>query len=340
MSQELVEPIKYSFLDNNRDYTALIRDNLDKCLTETSLGHGNFRRGKVRDSYELDNRLILITTDRQSAFDRVLASIPLKGQVLNLTSAWWFENTSQIVKNHVVDIPHPNVTVAEKCQVFPIEFVMRGYITGTTSTALWTHYNNGSRNYCGNPLPDGLLKNQPLDTNIITPTTKAEDHDRPISPAEIVSEGWMSADDWQAASAIAQELFAFGQKTAKENGLILVDTKYEIGQDDQGNIVLVDEIHTPDSSRYWIASSYEDRFNSGVEPENIDKEFLRLWFVDNCDPYNDAELPPAPEELRVELSRRYIMLYEMITGQPFPFVDDPQPAEQSIRESLSAYLGS
>ena len=196
----------------------------------------------------------------------------------------------------MIDVPDPNVTLAKKCNVFPIEFVVRGYITGSTSTALWTVYNNGDREYCGNVLPEGLIKNQKLDTNMLTPTTKEEHHDRPITPDEIVNEEWMTQENWDYCSQKALELFSFGQKKAADNGMILVDTKYEMGSDEEGNIVLIDEIHTPDSSRYWIAESYDKRMAMGDEPQNIDKEFLRLWFVDNCDPYNDEILPDAPEE--------------------------------------------
>ncbi|MEE8341673.1 MAG: phosphoribosylaminoimidazolesuccinocarboxamide synthase, partial [Candidatus Neomarinimicrobiota bacterium] len=248
------------------------------------------------------------------------------------------EETKHLVKNHVVDLPDANVIVAEKCEVFPIEFVVRGYITGSTSTSLWTVYKNGSRNYCGNNLPEGLVKNQCLDAAMLTPTTKETEHDRPITPEEIISEGWMTKTDWEAASEIALQLFAFGQKRALENGLILVDTKYELGRDSTGNIVLVDEIHTPDSSRYWIAETYNDHFNSGQEPQNIDKEFLRLWFVDNCDPYNDEVLPAAPEDLIVELSQRYIFLYETITGNRFKFPMKNLPSNKRLLANLKDYL--
>ena len=287
-------------------YKDRIKAELNNTLTETNLESGNKRTGKVRDQYDLGDKIILITTDRQSAFDRVLASIPFKGQVLNLTSAWWFEKTKEIIANQVINIPDPNLTLAKKCDVFPIEFVVRGYITGSTSTSLWTVYNNGDREYCGNFLPEGLAKNQKLDKNMLTPTTKEVDHDRPIAPNEIVSEGWMTQEDWNYCSKKALELFEFGQKKAAENGMILVDTKYEMGKDEDGNIVLIDEIHTPDSSRYWIAETYHERMAAKQEPQNIDKEFLRLWFVDNCDPYNDETLPEAPEELIVELSSRSV----------------------------------
>jgi len=320
------------------DYREKISKELNNCITETDLPIGKKYRGKVRDVYDIGDKLLLITSDRQSAFDRILAAIPFKGQVLNLTSAWWFEQTKHIIKNHVLDMPDENVIVAEKCEVFPIEFVVRGYITGTTSTSLWTVYNNGSRNYCGIDLPEGLVKNQRLNMPLLTPTTKEKEHDRPISPDEIVSEGWMSKEDWEIASKIALQLFTFGQKMALENGLILVDTKYELGKDNNGNIVLVDEIHTPDSSRYWIADTYDDRFNNGKEPQNVDKEFLRLWFVDNCDPYNDEILPAAPEELVVELSQRYIFLYETITGNRFKFPLKNLPAHKQLISNLKEYL--
>ncbi len=320
------------------DYREQISKELNNCITETDLPVGNKYRGKVRDMYDIGDKLILITTDRQSAFDRILAAIPFKGQVLNLTSHWWFDQTKHIVKNHVLALPDENVIVAEKCEVFPIEFVVRGYITGSTSTSLWTVYKDGSRNYCGISLPEGLVKNQRLEQPMLTPTTKEKEHDRPISPEEIVSEGWMSKDDWEAASKIALQLFSFGQKKTLEHGLILVDTKYELGKDSQGNIVLVDEIHTPDSSRYWIADTYENRLNNQKEPQNIDKEFLRLWFVDNCDPYNDKVLPQAPEELIVELSQRYIFLYETITGNRFKFPMKILSAHKRLISNLREYL--
>jgi phosphoribosylaminoimidazole-succinocarboxamide synthase len=321
-------------IESTKHYRDRIKAELKNTLTETLLKSGLKRKGKVRDQYELDDKIVLITTDRQSAFDRVLASIPFKGQVLNLTSAWWFEQTKHIINNQVIKIPDPNVTLAKKCEVFPIEFVVRGYITGSTSTSLWTVYKNGDREYCGNPLPEGLLKNEKLKQNMLTPTTKEEDHDRPIAPAEIVSEGWMTKKDWEYCSKKALELFSFGQKKAAENGLILVDTKYEMGKDSNGNIVLIDEIHTPDSSRYWVAESYTERLSNGQEPQNIDKEFLRLWFVDNCNPYDDKILPDAPDELVIELSSRYIYLYETITGGIFPFPDSGKSINERINNNL------
>lgn len=322
--------------DCGDDFSA-IQTALAHCLTETNFHFGKKYQGKVRDTYELDDKLVLITTDRQSAFDRVLATVPYKGQVLNLTSAWWFEQTEHLVPNHVLTVPDPNVVIAKKCAVFPIEFVVRGYITGTTSTSLWTQYQQGVRNYCGIQFPEGLVKNQRLDAPVLTPTTKDKVNDKPISPAEIISEGWMSAADFAAASEYALALFEFGTQKAAERGLILVDTKYEFGVDAHGQITLIDEIHTPDSSRYWLAPSYAERFAQGLEPENIDKEFLRLWFVEHCDPYKDAVLPNAPEELIIKLSSRYIQLYEMITGQQFHFTQTLNVNER-ILQRVVGYL--
>ncbi len=313
--------------DNNSQITG---DNVN--FTPGSISPIPTRKvGKVRDRYDVKNVLALVTTDRQSGFDRMLAKVPYKGQVLNLTSADWFEQTKDIIPNHVLDVPHPNVSIVKKCTPFPIEFVVRSYMTGSTSTSIWKNYSNGVRNYCGYVLPDGMVKNQKLEKNILTPTTKEEEHDRPISAEEIIKEGWMTKEDFDVCGEAALKIFALGQSIAKERGLILVDTKYEFGKDADGNILLIDEVHTPDSSRYWLSSSYEDRMAKGMEPENIDKEFLRLWFAKQCDPYNDEVLPEAPKELVVELSRRYVSLYEMITGKEFEFTEG---AEGKIAESI------
>lgn len=325
------------FVMNTNDQEKIIAA-LPYCLTETSFNFGTKYKGKVRDTYDLGDKLILVTTDRQSAFDRLLASVPYKGQVLNLTSAWWFNNTESIVPNHLIAVPDPNVMIAKKCTVFPIEFVVRGYITGTTNTSLWTQYQKGNRSYCGISFPEGLKKNQKLDNPTLTPTTKETEHDRPISPEEIVSEGWMTQADWNEASDYALKLFKHGMQVAAQHGLILVDTKYEFGRDQEGRIVLVDEIHTPDSSRYWLSDSYEERFASGKEPDNIDKEFLRLWFVDHCDPYHDKILPQAPQDLIVTLASRYIQLYEMITHEQFIFDEQPGPIEQRIMRNIERWL--
>ena len=314
-----------------KDY---IEKNLNNCLDDTDfIGLPNRKKGKVRDTYDLGEKLVLITTDRQSAFDRILASIPFKGQVLNQVSAFWFEQTRDIIPNHVIEIPDPNVTVAKKCSILPIEFVVRGYLTGSTDTSAWTHYAKGIRNICGNILPDGMKKNQPFKNPILTPTTKSDLHDESISAREILDRNIMDKTTWEKCEEIAFNLFNRGVKIAAEHGLILVDTKYELGMDKAGNITLVDEIHTPDSSRYWLKESYEQRLVNEKEPENIDKEFLRLWFRDHCDPYNDKVLPQAPAELVVELSSRYIKLYEMITGKQFA-IDGSMPIKDRLVQNL------
>jgi phosphoribosylaminoimidazole-succinocarboxamide synthase len=314
----------------------IIKQNINNCLTKTDFKNlGTKQTGKVRDIYDIGDKLILITTDRQSAFDRILASIPFKGQALNQVSQFWFENTKQIVKNSLIEVPDPNVSVMKKCEVFPVEVVVRGYITGVTDTSAWMAYNSGQRDFCGNILPEGLKKNQKFTEPIITPTTKAEDHDEKISSPEIIKRGLVSEENWNRISDIAIKLFNYGTEVAAKNGLILVDTKYEFGLDENNEILLIDEVHTPDSSRYWLAESYEEKFNAGKEPENIDKEFLRLWFKKNCNPYEDKELPSAPEELVVELSARYIQLYEMITGKDFVFPDSQKPILERIEENLN-----
>ncbi|KAK9821588.1 hypothetical protein WJX81_002114 [Elliptochloris bilobata] len=314
------------------DIDASIKASLHMCLTKTNLGLGKRTVGKARDTYEVGDKLVIVTTDRQSAFDRILAAIPFKGQVLNQTSAWWMRGTQHIAPNALLAVPDPNVSVMRRCQVFPVEFVVRGYLTGYTATSLWTHYSAGAREYCGNSFSDGMRKNDRLEANVVTPTTKAADHDKPIAPQDIVARGLMSQADWDQVSATALALFEHGQREAAQRGLLLVDTKYEFGVDADGRILLVDEIHTPDSSRYWLADSYAERHAAGQEPQSIDKEFLRLWFRANCDPYADAELPAAPEELVVELARRYVLLYETITGQRF----EPAPVGQERAQGMAA----
>lgn len=305
------------------------------CLTATDLPLPNATKytGKVRDTYDLTpgdpaGELLLVTTDRQSGFDRLLGAIPFKGQVLNRTSLFWFEQTKHLVPNHVLSSPHANALVARKCKVLPIEFVVRGFLTGSTDTSIWTKYAAGEREFGGTTLPEGMRKNQPLPTNLITPTTKEAAHDRPITPEAIVAEGWLTAEQWSFCSGAALKLFRFGQDAARSRGLILVDTKYEFGLDAEGQIRLIDEIHTPDSSRYWIADSYKARIAENREPDMIDKEFFRLWFRERCDPYKDATLPTPPPDLIAELASRYIQLFERITGETF--IPDPRPLDASI----------
>jgi phosphoribosylaminoimidazole-succinocarboxamide synthase len=291
--------------------------------------------GKVRDIYDLGDRLVLVTTDRHSSFDRIIAHVPWKGQVLNQVSAHWFEKTKDIVPNHVLAIPDPNVTIAKKCALVPVEAVVRGYLTGVTDTAIWTRYGKGERNFGGVALSDRMRKNQKLPRPIFDPTTKEAVHDRALSPEQMIDEGFVSKDMFERIRQTALALFARGEALAAQSGLILVDTKYEFGTDTNGDLVLIDEIHTPDSSRYWQLDSYNERFAAGEEPHYFDKEFLRLWFKEHSDPYADATLPEAPAELVQELSRRYIQMYEQITGSKFQYGETP--ALPRIERNLRSY---
>lgn len=329
-----------------RGYVAQIEAHIGLTITATDLSSlppsTKKHPGKVRDLYCCPDKVVMVATDRQSAFDRQLASIPYKGQVLNLTSLWWFNKTRHLVPNHVIASPHANITVGRKCTVFPIEFVMRGYLTGSTSTSIWTNYHKGVRDYCGHTLPEGLVRNQALPTGcLLTPTTKDDTHDELISAAEIVSSQRMTQQDFDVCAAYAHALFTFSQQVAAERGLILVDTKYEFGRDDAtGEILLIDELQTPDSSRYWVLDTYHARISASPpqEPENIDKEFLRRWYAERCDPYKDEVLPEAPAELVVELSRRYIMVYEILTGEVFDFGAPSGPA--SMEAAMQAHVAS
>ena len=296
---------------------------------------GAKKTGKVRDIYIQPDRLILVTTDRHSSFDRIIAHIPWKGQVLNQISAWWFEQTTDIIPNHVLAIPDPNVTVGKKCAMVPVEAVMRGYLTGVTDTAIWTRYLKGGRTFGGVTLPEGMKKNQKLSEPIFDPTTKEEGHDRTITPEQMIAEGLITKELFDEVRETATKLFLRGQEAAAQRGLILVDTTYEFGTDEKGNLVLIDEIHTPDSSRYWQIEGYDDAMAKGEQPKSFDKEFLRLWFKENCDPYKDATLPNAPPELVEELSRRYIQMYEQITGEKF--VPGGLPIIPRMEKNLKQY---
>jgi phosphoribosylaminoimidazole-succinocarboxamide synthase len=296
---------------------------------------GPKKTGKVRDIYDQNDKLILISTDRHSSFDRIIAHVPLKGQILNQLSAWWFDQTKDIVPNHMLATPDPNVTVARKYKMVAVEAVVRGYLTGVTDTSIWTRYRAGKRDFGGLALPDGMKKNQRLPSPLFDPTTKEEGHDRALSPEEMIAQGFISAALFEKMKKLALAVFARGQKIAARQGLILVDTKYEFGLDDRGALVLIDEIHTPDSSRYWQLDSYDERFRKNEEPQYFDKEFLRLWFKENCDPYKDAVLPAAPAELVMEMSRRYIQMYEQITGEKFE--PGETPIDQRIARNLAAY---
>lgn len=300
----------------------------------------NHYRGKVRDTYDLgDGRLILIASDRLSAFDRILAVIPHKGQVLTQTARYWFEQTADICPNHVLDYPDPNVVVGRKLTILPVEIVVRDYLAGTTGTSVLTLYKQGQRRMYGHTLPDGLRDNERLPQPIITPTSKAFDagHDEPLTADEILSQGLLTAAQWETVSAYALALFARGQRLAAERGLILVDTKYEFGLDAEGRIVLADEIHTPDSSRYWMAETYPARFAAGERPQSFDKDFVRSWVAARCDPYVDP-IPEIPAELIEGASKVYVEAFETITGQTFqPPAPTDEPMLDRIRRNLAPY---
>ena len=305
----------------------LIRRALPHTLSATSLDAlGTKYQGKVRDNYSTaDGRRFIVVTDRISAFDRVLGTLPLKGQVLNRIAAFWFDKTAHIADNHVLRVPDPNVLEARECTLLPVEMVMRAYVTGVTSTSIWTHYSQGKREFCGHRLPDGLRKNQRLPAPILTPSTKAAigDHDVSASREEILAMGHITPEDFDAAARMAHALFEFGQKWCAEHGLILVDTKYEFGKLPSGEIVVIDEIHTPDSSRFWFQKSYEERFGAGQEPESFDKEYVRRWLAGQGFK-GDGPIPEIPDEARIEAARRYIEAYETITGETFsPDLEDP-----------------
>jgi phosphoribosylaminoimidazole-succinocarboxamide synthase len=245
-------------------------------------GLGRRIQGKVRDCYVREGRRVAIATDRVSVFDVVIGTIPFKGQVLNQLAAFWFEQTAHIAPNHVIEVPDPNVTVARECRLVPLEFVVRGYLTGGSPTSIWTAYARGERTYCGHRLPEGMHKHQRLKRPLLTPTTKAEhgQHDELISREGAIEGGLIGADLYDRAEAITLELFAEGTRFAEKQGLILVDTKYELGLAHDGELLVIDEIHTPDSSRYWYRESYERALAEGGDPEALDKEYVRRWVSD------------------------------------------------------------
>jgi phosphoribosylaminoimidazole-succinocarboxamide synthase len=295
---------------------------------------GRRHAGKVRDNYTTaDGRRIIIVTDRISAFDRILGTLPLKGQLLNRVAAFWFEQTRGVAPNHVLSVPDPNVLVARECTPLPVEMVVRAYLTGTTSTSIWVHYRDGAREFCGHRLPEGMRRHQRLSEPILTPSTKAAqgDHDVSASRDEILRLTRMPAGDFDEAARLAMALFSAGQRLCEQRGLILVDTKYEFGKTPDGRIVLIDEIHTPDSSRFWFAAGYAERFAAGEEPESFDKEYVRRWLAERGF-RGDGPIPAIPDEVRMEATRRYLSAVEAITGEPFrPNLEEPLPR---IRRSL------
>ncbi|WP_137934873.1 phosphoribosylaminoimidazolesuccinocarboxamide synthase [Mesorhizobium comanense] len=299
-----------------------------------------YYKGKVRENYDLaDGRRIIIATDRLSAFDTILTSIPFKGEILTQTARYWFEQTADICPNHVLEYPDPNVVVGTRLDILPVEIVVRGYLAGTTSTSILTRYKRGEREMYGMRLPDGMRDNEKLAEAIITPTSKAADggHDEPLSKAEIIGQGLLTQAQWDTVSGYALKLFARGQARAAERGLILADTKYEFGTDANGTIILADEIHTPDSSRYWIAASYEQALASGTRPESFDKDFIRSWVAARCDPYKDP-IPTIPDEIVEQASRVYAQAYEAITGRTFMPDLSGNTVLDRIRANLAGYF--
>lgn len=302
--------------------------------------------GKVRDCYDLPatadqpgGTRILVSSDRISAFDRILAAIPYKGQVLTQMARYWFDQTADICPNHVVAYPDPNVVIGKHVTILPVEIVVRGYLAGTTSTSVLTQYKAGVREMYGHSLPDGLRDNQVLPQPIITPTSKAFDggHDEPLTPAEIIEQGLLTQEQWDKVSHYALALFARGQKMAAERGLILVDTKYEFGLDHAGNILIADEIHTPDSSRYWLAEGYQAAFEAGSRPPSFDKDVIRSWVGARCDPYKD-DIPEIPAEMIAQTAQVYIDAFEAITGKKFEADMTGATPLDRIRTNLAPYF--
>jgi phosphoribosylaminoimidazole-succinocarboxamide synthase len=307
---------------------------LRNAFGESNLPLPGKQSGKVRDWYPLpEGKRLLVTTDRLSAFDRILARVPYKGQVLNQLAAWWFDQTADIIPNHTVSVPDPNALVAQEAEPLTVEVIARGYITGVTSTALWYRYSLGEREIYGYRFPEGLHKNQALQEAIITPTTKGgpTGHDERLTCAEVVEQGHLDRATWDQVMAAALAIFNRGQQVDEKAGLILVDTKYEFGRTRDGKVVLIDEVHTPDSSRFWKADSYPDRFSAGQEPENFDKEFVRLAYAEKG--YRgDGPIPEMEPGLWASASQRYIAIYEMLTGQAFESGD--YPVEPRLVENL------
>ena len=318
----------------------IIRSQINNVLTDATLSElPNHYKGKVRDTYVLDDgRMIIVATDRQSAFDKNLAAVPFKGQVLTQTARFWFEATRDICANHVIEYPDPNVLVCKNLDMLPVEMVVRDYMTGSTNTSIWPMYRDGAREMYGVTFPDGLDKNQKLPETILTPTTKAAqgEHDAPITPEGIVEQGLLTQDRWDELAELSLAVFARGRELAGERGLILVDTKFEFGIDENGEVCLADEILTPDSSRYWLQESYEEKMAAGENPDGLDKEFLRLWVNERCDPYKDA-IPEIPDDTLVEFSGRYIRLFESVTGLDFTAEADGVPVLDRIRKNLASY---
>ena len=313
----------------------LLQEQCERTLRETDLRElGRLERGKVRDSYVAGERRFIVVTDRVSCFDVVVGTLPFKGQVLNQIAAFWFERTRELAPNHLIEVPDPNVSVVRECRPLSVEFVYRGYLTGSTSTSIWTAYDRGERDYCGHRLPHGLRKHERLPEPLLTPTTKAPmgEHDELTSRAELLERGTIGEELFDRCAEICRRLFAAGQEWAESRGLILADTKYELGLDADDEVVVIDEIHTPDSSRYWYRDAYNRSLEEGREPEALDKEYVRHWLKEQG--YTgEGRSPELPVDVRCEASRRYIEACEQIGGREFePDVEAP---ETRIRRNLA-----
>jgi phosphoribosylaminoimidazole-succinocarboxamide synthase len=312
----------------------VLRAQLGRTLDRIDLpGLGAHHHGKVRESYSRGGHRIMVASDRLSAFDVILGTIPFKGQVLNQLAAYWFEETKHLWPNHVIDVPDPNVTRAVECRPLPVEMVVRAYLTGVTTTSIWKHYQAGARRFAGHALPDGMRKNQPLPLPLVTPSTKAEQgaHDETVSRADLIERGLVDGQTFDELEAMCLRMFAFGQERARARGLILADTKYELGRAPDGRILFIDEIHTPDSSRYWYREDYEQRVARGEEPRSLDKEYVRRHFA-GLGYTGEGPPPPIPDDVRVEAARRYIEAYETVTGRTFQ-ADTENPLPR-IRRNL------
>ncbi|VTZ49280.1 putative phosphoribosylaminoimidazole-succinocarboxamide synthase 2 [Methylocella tundrae] len=312
----------------------------DYVLTEAFISElPNYYRGKVRENYDLtDGQRILIATDRVSAFDQGLAAIPFKGQVLTDIARFWFEATTDICENHVRANPDPNVVVVQRLEMMPVEIIVRDYLAGSTGTSILPMYKAGARNIYGIDFPDGLRDNQRLPETIITPTSKAghDAHDAPLTPREIIERQLLTPRQWDDVAEKALALFARGREIAAGRGLILADTKYEFGFNSEGHIVVADEIHTPDSSRFWLAETYPERLEHGEKPDSLDKDFIRNWVSARCDPYHDP-IPEIPGEVILEAAATYIRTFETITGRNFVLPESFEPPLERIRANLAVY---
>jgi phosphoribosylaminoimidazole-succinocarboxamide synthase len=313
----------------------LLREQCEHTLKETKFSElGKLQTGKVRDSYISGERRFIIASDRVSCFDVVVGTLPFKGQLLTQLAAFWFEHTRDLAPNHLLEVPDPNVTVVQECKTLPVEFIYRGYLTGSSSTSIWTAYERGERDYCGHRLADGMSKHEALPETLLTPTTKAQmgAHDELISRDALIASGAISESHYDEAAAIGARLFAEGQRWAESRGLILVDTKYEMGLDADGKIIVIDEIHTPDSSRYWYRDSYEKAISNGEDPIQLDKEYLRCWLGDQGY-HGDGAWPEIPVDGRCEATRRYVEAFEQITGRSF------EPNTEEIVPRIRRNLG-